>query len=442
VKAGLPTSHQPPTPRPRFRADGSAKRRILMRGSLVVLLLTSVPTVTWAKAFHCTDGDVNCLIAAINHANASQRARTTITLGPGNYTLTAVNNVTEGENGLPVIDSRMTIKGTDAETTIIERSPSAPAFRILYVTAQGSLKIQGVTMRGGLLSTLSVFDTLMGGGILSHGPLTVIESIITENTLDALNATGGGIFSDATLTIDRSIITRNRSGQGLDGRCGGVAAGGPMTTVTGSTVSNNVAGFAGGGLCNFFGGGARIADSVITSNEGGIPPEPGGGGIFNGGALIIINTTIATNALGGIVTSIGSSSRILSSTIVGNVLGGGIFIFGGGVTLQNTIVALNFFDTNTEPRDCTGPITSLGNNLIGDPTGCMITLQGTDLTGDPGLGAFTDDGTPDNGHFPLLATSRAIDAGNDAACPKRDQLGEKRRRPCDIGSIEFPHKSR
>ena len=99
-------------------------------------------------------------------------------------------------------------------------------------------------------------------------------------------------------------------------------------------------------------------------------------------------------------------------------------------------MALNLLD------DCTGPVTSLGNNVIGDPRLCMITLQGTDLTGDPGLGTFTDDGTPGNGHFPLLATSQAIDAGNDSACPKRDQLGEKRRRPCDIGSIEFPHKSR
>jgi hypothetical protein len=82
-------------------------------------------------------------------------------------------------------------------------------------------------------------------------------------------------------------------------------------------------------------------------------------------------------------------------------------------------------------------VTSLGNNLIGDTTNCIITLQAGDLTGDPGLDAFTDDGTPGNGHYPLLAASQAIDAGNDEVCPKRDQLGEKRHRPCDIGAIEF-----
>src|SRR5206468_4048983 len=34
-------------------------------------------------------------------------------------------------------------------------------------------------------------------------------------------------------------------------------------------------------------------------------------------------------------------------------------------------------------------------------------------------------------------TSRAIDAGNDAACPPTDQLGQRRARHCDIGEIEF-----
>jgi len=88
--------------------------------------------------------------------------------------------------------------------------------------------------------------------------------------------------------------------------------------------------------------------------------------------------------------------------------------------------------------DCFGPATSFGNNLIGDPSGCTMTLQPTDLTGDPGLGPFTDNGTPGNGHFPLLPGSQAIDAGNEAVCPRRAQLGERRIRPCDIGSIAFP----
>ena len=41
----------------------------------------------------------------------------------------------------------------------------------------------------------------------------------------------------------------------------------------------------------------------------------------------------------------------------------------------------------------------------------MITLQPTDLTGAPGLGAFTDNGTPGNGHFPPRRPVRRFDAG-------------------------------
>ena len=92
-------------------------------------------------------------------------------------------------------------------------------------------------------------------------------------------------------------------------------------------------------------------------------------------------------------------------------------------------------------QDCRGPVTSLGHNLIGNPAGCGIVLQPSDLTGDPGLGAFTDNGLPGNGHFPLLPTSPAVDAGDDAVCPRTDQIGEKRKGPCDIGAIGFRRSS-
>jgi hypothetical protein len=123
------------------------------------------------------------------------------------------------------------------------------------------------------------------------------------------------------------------------------------------------------------------------------------------------------------------------------------------VLLQNTIIARNDAPTFAPspppfvPADCSGPVTSLGNNLIGDPSGggfppyqCNITLQPTDLTGDPRLGTFTNNGTPGNGHFPLLSSSQAIDAGNNAVCFRRDQLGRRRIGPCDIGAISFRGK--
>jgi hypothetical protein len=99
-------------------------------------------------AFTCAAGDVACLIDAINQANSSGVA-TTITLEAGTYTLTEVNNLTEGRNGLPLVTGTMTIQGAGAETTIIERDASAPGFGLVRVTATGALTLEGLTLRRG-----------------------------------------------------------------------------------------------------------------------------------------------------------------------------------------------------------------------------------------------------------------------------------------------------
>jgi hypothetical protein len=140
--------------------------------------------------------------------------------------------------------------------------------------------------------------------------------------------------------------------------------------------------------------------------------------------LFLINSTVADN--------------VVSEECRGAINSALLTLQGATTILANTIIANN---TSTEfLEDCAGPATSLGNNLIGDLTGCAIVLQPGDLTGDPGLGPFTDNGKPGNGHFPLLPTSQAIDAANNAVCPKKDQIGQPRKPHCDIGSIEFRHK--
>jgi hypothetical protein len=219
-------------------------------------------------------------------------------------------------------------------------------------------------------------------------------------------------------------------------------------TITQTTFAGNMVGDGGGGL-NIFGAGAvTITDSTFVDNSGG---QNGAGGLWNGGGMLTLtNSTVAYNRAGGGVGGLFNfgTTRIVNSTFAENSTlfvsafsAGGIDLSSGTVELQNTLLARNRVATLSpsggQVRDCVGPVTSLGHNLVGDPTGCAIDLQPTDLTGDPGLGDFTDDGTPGHGHFPLLPTSQAIDAGNDAACPPTDQLGQPRVGPCDIGAIEF-----
>jgi hypothetical protein len=98
--------------------------------------------VCQAADFTCPAGDVLCLIKAINTANANGQMNT-IHLEAGTYLLKAVDNNPAprrlGPNGLPSITSRLIIQGTGAETTIVERDGSAPAFRIVHVAAVGNL---------------------------------------------------------------------------------------------------------------------------------------------------------------------------------------------------------------------------------------------------------------------------------------------------------------
>ena len=224
---------------------------------------------------------------------------------------------------------------------------------------------------------------------------------------------------------------------------------GPVTISESTIVGNGI-----GAISN--GSDLTITNSTIAGHEeffGNFAMHCPIGTIRNDGDLTITNSTITDNLL------IRFGSAEFCPLLPGSDRhpGPGLNnVAGGQVHLQNTILARNgipsswpppppgsgFPQPTLEPWDCSGPITSLGHNLIGTTVGCDITLQASDLTGDPGLGDFTDDGTPGHGHVPLLASSQAIDAANDAACPPTDQLGTPRpvepsSPSCDMGAIEF-----
>jgi hypothetical protein len=420
-------------------------RGIACAGLLVSLMSLARPSQ--AADLACAAGKVACLIDAINTANANGEANT-ITLEAGTYTLTAVDNTTDGPNGLPSVTGSVTIKGAGAEATRLARDASAPVFRLGHVAATGSLTLDGLTIRGfGSLSfpldggglrnqqgtltltnvTLTTTRAFIGGGIFNQeGTVILAQTTLADNENDG----GGGLHNEGgQVILVNTTLARNRSLHGG----GGIFNAGGTVTLMHSTLRGNVS-LGGGGLFNARQSTAFIIDSTIADNAtGSIDP---GGGIVNLGTLTILNSTIARNTITGSVSGAGIASfipavsHILSSTIADNQGSG---LSGSGFVLLNTILARN-------TGDCFGIVTSLGTNLIDDPTGCPITLQPTDLTGDPGLGAFTDNGTPGNGHIPLRRGSPAIDAGNDAACPSTDQLGRRRRGPCDIGAIRFLDK--
>jgi hypothetical protein len=374
--------------------------RLPWRGAILAALGLALATAhpAQAKTFRCPAGDVACLIAAINAANATAEPDL-IQLAAGTYTLTAAAEVpSEGPRGLPSVSSPLVIIGAGAQATILERASGTPGFGLVHVAEAGRLTLTHLTLRGGSART-------SGGAVLNEGWLTMAQAIVDDN-----NAIfGGGIanLDSGHLVLRLTTLARNAA---FLGSGGGLANAG-VATIQRSTIWGNGAESSGGGVGNFQGT-LLISNSTIAENGTFLIGFGTGGGISGGGTLI--NSTVtgntATSAYGGI---------------------------SGVAILHNTIVAGNVtFNRPDRPPDCREVI-SEGHNLIGNPLGCQVTLQPTDLTGEPGLGAFTDDGEPGHGHVLLLPGSPAIDAGDDAVCPRRDQLGQRRVGDCDIGAIEF-----
>ena len=391
----------------------------------------------------------------------------TINLEAGTYTLTTVDNgQVPDANGLPLITGKMTIRGQGSSLTTVEGEgvfPFFSGFRIFRIEPTGVLTLDSLAVRrgssvgGGILLNLGdltivesdisegiVPRNVGGGAIWNMAKLTVRASRIFDNSVG--DAHGGGILNDGTALIEDSFIFLNDSGDPFIGIGAGILNFGDLN-LSRTNLVNNVAGVSGGGLANF--GRANLNRVFVWLNGAGGPFGPsGGGGIYNSGVeLNILSSTIAENTVdegeggGGIFNAKGHVT-VTNSTIVGNRAVSFIFpnLFGGGIInldqleIQNSIVALN---TAGIAPDCSGSPLSLGRNIVGDPSGCLIVLRQTDLTGDPGLGDLVVEDPPGRGYFPLLVDSPAINSGNPDACPQTDQLGLPRVGPCDIGSVEF-----
>jgi predicted outer membrane repeat protein len=296
-----------------------------------------------------------------------------------------------------------------------------------------------------------------GGGIDAQHPMTLRDSTIEDNTAVWF---GGGLSAGGS-TIERCSIRGNlATGWQLDsGRGGGVAAG--NSTITDCLIENNMTDSAYGTTADGGGleiDGCQVVRCVIRGNvTAGIWGD--GGGIFTSGLFTITDSAIIGNSatsrdpssagFGGgifILERPFDSGTITRCTIAGNSAAGGVAPGfggdGGGLMISHVLVAGNTCAMTGGAPDCSGPISSLGYNLIGDTTGCTITGDGTgnQLDVDP---LFAD---PGNGDFTLRSDSPALDAGDpavrvagaDAAGSPRVLDGDlDRKMVVDLGAYEF-----
>lgn len=263
-------------------------RRLLRRklaptlaGVALVLALSNVPA---ARAAGISVGGSCTLVDAITAANtdtatggcAAGSGADTITLS-GNVTLTSGSPsvIIGGSNGLPLINSVITIEGNGFS---IARDASAPNFRILQVVGGGNLTLNNTTITGGH----TAFGESAGGILNTGGTLALNNSTVSGNSA---GADAGGIFNYGTLTLNNSTVSGNIAS--IDG--GGIANFGTLT-LDNSTASGNTGGRWGGGIFNGATRTVTLSNSTLSGNT-----APSGGGVYNKGTLTLASSLISGN---------------------------------------------------------------------------------------------------------------------------------------------------
>ena len=362
----------------------------------------------------CDDGAGNCTLrAAIMEANALPGADS-IHLPAlfGTTTVYALTIAGTGEDAAATgdldITSDLTITGDGQAITIID---GGSLDRVFHIFGEAPVKIARVTIRGGnaaggtgggvatgkgavaggtveiISSTVSGNTADSGGGIyVLGGSLSLMDSTVSDNT--ATGGAGGGVRNagGAVVTLTNTTVSGNTASGGAESNGGGIHNADGTLTITASTISANTALWGGGIYSN--GASDRVEKSTIANNFAG----SGGGGVF-AGELTMTNTTVSGNSTSGMGGGIYGAVVLTNSTVAENTAtdeGGGLYRPGGLVELVNTIVANNTAPTGP---DCSGAPTSLGQNLIRDPSSCGFTAVTGDLLGvDPLLGPLQNNG--------------------------------------------------
>jgi hypothetical protein len=269
------------------------------------------------------------------------------------------------------------ISGNNTVQVFAIRSSAVVSMSNLTIIGGASTSSGGGMINAGdtTLTNVTISDNVdsglvgNGGGIENDGILNLIDSTITGNR--AANGNGGGLYNTGTISVRDSSIYGNTAFNG-----GGVGSNGALS-VNGSTISNNQAFEEGGGIENV--GNMSLVSSTVSGNSAATA-----GGVYTGPGYddptkplaTIVNSTIAQNtasyADGGILNAFGGNLVISDSTIAINSAHdsyGGLNSE-GNTTIANTIVAGNTISSIvSEGADVSGVIISKGHNLIGEQDG-------------------------------------------------------------------------
>ena len=265
-----------------------------------------------------------------------------------------------------------------------------------------------------------------GGAIWIRATVMNITSSTIDNNTNGGNGSntveGAGLYIyGGTTTLDKTTISNNQnqkeSGGGLH------AESSPTVTITNSTFhGNSVTGDwrTGAGISIY--GDATITNTTVFNNTAS---NAGGGMALATGTITLTNVTVANNSASDNSTE-----------------GDGVYFSSGTVHVKNSLFANNGIDFDEAGS---GTVTDNGYNLVENSE--SYDWEGTgDIIGDQdslNLSASLADNATLNGTqtLALSAGSVAIDAGNGTAnngvsIPTTDQRGLGRVATVDIGAFE------
>lgn len=96
----------------------------------------------------------------------------------GNVTLSAVNNTTDGPNGLPSVTSTITLNGNGHT---LQRS-GTPDFRLFHVADTGNLTLNQLTLTNGMARGTAPYYVGSGGDAFNLGTFAFNESTVSGNS--------------------------------------------------------------------------------------------------------------------------------------------------------------------------------------------------------------------------------------------------------------------
>lgn len=356
-----------------------------------------------------TDGSLT--IAGNSHKITASGDNTIagITVGEGDaLTINNVANMSGFATALNITDGKTTVNNSTLSGNNTGLSVSGGSATVTDSAISDNNTGLSVTGGSATVTGATISGNGIGGEVSTNGTLTIADSEIygteTGNRTGLSNSGGTLIINDKIATpVDGETYATNITGYGT-----GLSVTGGTTKITGTqtvaadgstaygvNISNNNTGLS------ITGGTTTITGAAITGNDMGLSVSNGetkisaslisdnevGGLSVTGGKVTLDKTDIANNKTmttgGGISVNSGAELAYTNGIISGNeaMADGALYVSGGTVTLENSLITRNSSITATE--DGTTPPTSsaaaIYNSNNGDKTGA-VTLVKTDIT--------------------------------------------------------------